>query len=254
MTSTDDNIPTLDERMLDMLVDGELTEPERKDLLLQLDSIPGAWRRCAMAFLEAQCWREALVPCATAAARQDRGEEPPRTTPPAHAAGRRRPWLRYLGTILAMAASFLVALGLGFLLRTDGQSAGPGTQVPGQVAAAASGKPEAATLSEAGEVQPPELSPPGMRSRPAWHTVAIPVGNGGRSVSLPATERESLDGQWLETLPSAVPFDVLEALEQSGHHVELRRRLLPFQLRDGRQLVVPVDQLDVHWVGNAAYQ
>ena len=54
----------LDERLLDRLVDGELADDERRELLLQLEKNPDGWRRCALAFLEAQTWRQALAPVA----------------------------------------------------------------------------------------------------------------------------------------------------------------------------------------------
>src|SRR5438477_7928584 len=47
---------------LDRLVDGEVAEPQRRALLSRLEQSPGGWRRCALAFLEAQAWREALSP------------------------------------------------------------------------------------------------------------------------------------------------------------------------------------------------
>ncbi len=34
-------------RVLDRLVDGELSQPDRRELLAALDDEPGAWRRCA---------------------------------------------------------------------------------------------------------------------------------------------------------------------------------------------------------------
>src|SRR5207253_643240 len=54
----------LDERLLDHLVDGELADDERRELLMQLEKEPDGWRRCALAFLEAQTWRQALAPVA----------------------------------------------------------------------------------------------------------------------------------------------------------------------------------------------
>jgi hypothetical protein len=38
-----------EDRLLDRLVDGELGEVERRELLLRLESEPGGWRRCALA-------------------------------------------------------------------------------------------------------------------------------------------------------------------------------------------------------------
>ena len=49
-----------DQFLLELLVDGELEDPERRDLLLKLNRIPGGWRCCAAAFLEAQCISESL--------------------------------------------------------------------------------------------------------------------------------------------------------------------------------------------------
>ena len=49
-----------DPRLLDLLVDGELTPGERRELLTRLDEQPEGWRRCALAFLEAQAWQQDL--------------------------------------------------------------------------------------------------------------------------------------------------------------------------------------------------
>ena len=57
MNTNLDNMP-LDDSRFDRLVDGELSEAERRELLAGLDSEPGGWRRCALAFLEAQCWKQ----------------------------------------------------------------------------------------------------------------------------------------------------------------------------------------------------
>src|SRR5438876_11522290 len=53
-----------DRRLLDRLVDGELPERERRELLLRIEKEPDGWRRCALAFLEAQIWRQALATAA----------------------------------------------------------------------------------------------------------------------------------------------------------------------------------------------
>lgn len=48
------------ERLIDRLVDGELNESLRRSLLIELDHRPQGWRRCALAFLEAQAWQSGL--------------------------------------------------------------------------------------------------------------------------------------------------------------------------------------------------
>jgi hypothetical protein len=71
---------------------------------------------------------------------------------------------------------------------------------------------------------------------------------------LPAVSRDQLDEQWLRELPSVVPQEVTQALRQAGHDVELSRQLIPFQLKDGRRLLVPVDQVDVRQAVYPTYQ
>ena len=66
---------------------------------------------------------------------------------------------------------------------------------------------------------------------------------------MPAVQVNRLDPVWLQSIPKPVSPDVLQALEQSGHQVQQRRELLPVQMNDGRQLVVPVDQVDIRYVG-----
>ncbi|MDO4587018.1 MAG: hypothetical protein Q4C95_06930 [Planctomycetia bacterium] len=50
-----------DELLIELLVDGELEEPARRELLVRLDRIEGGWRFCAIMFLEMQCCRETIT-------------------------------------------------------------------------------------------------------------------------------------------------------------------------------------------------
>src|SRR5262245_16758997 len=95
--------------LLDRLVDGELTGDERRQLLQSFDKRPEDWRRCALAFLEAQSWREELGQVA-----RGLGTETSESKSPAPSAGsdRKSPWA--IGaTWLAIAAGLLLAFGLG---------------------------------------------------------------------------------------------------------------------------------------------
>ncbi len=228
----------IDDRMFDLLVDGELSEDQRRELLTQLDDTPDGWRRCAMSFLEAQTWRQDLGALATDAT----GESPePRSVAP------RRPGRVW--TALAMAASFLLALWLGMLLKDALRSGGP---LPTQIAEV--------------PLEPTEPAPaPSVQSdsRPdsptaPWQTVTLAVDDGPdgerRTIELPAVERNNLADAGLESLPAAIPPEILKALRSTGHQVRQSRQLLPVPLQDGRRLVVPVDQFDVNYVGNRAYQ
>ena len=50
------NVGAEDDRRWDRLVDGSLSEREYRAMLAALDEQPDGWRRCALAFLEAQAW------------------------------------------------------------------------------------------------------------------------------------------------------------------------------------------------------
>jgi len=248
MNPTDENLPTIDQRLLDLLVDGELTEPERRDLLAKLDETPGGWRRCALAFLEAQCWKEGL------------GLVPRHLATQPHASPASRRPRSYWGkgvTVLAIAASFLIALALGGFLRDAWRP--PGRVGPGPMQfATVEGPQDAAAKPEQLESRQPDNVPtPGETGSPLRY-VRLPLAGGpdgvGDSIRLPATETDSIDEAWLESLPRAIPAEVLEAFRRSGHQVHQQRGLMPFALEDGRQLVVPYDEVDIRYVGNTAYQ
>jgi hypothetical protein len=107
----------IDDTMLDRLVDGDLDEPTRRDVLLALESEPDGWRRCALAFLEAQAWRGAIGEIAG----QGALERAPVISPPKY---RMR-----VGPSLARAAVLLAAVGLGWGLRGRAEVA-PATASP----------------------------------------------------------------------------------------------------------------------------
>jgi hypothetical protein len=76
----------------------------------------------------------------------------------------------------------------------------------------------------------------------------------GSPVELPVYEASQQTGQLLAEGGSAVPPEVVRALRRRGHEVKQQRRYWPIDLGDGQQIIVPVDQLDVQYVGNRAYQ
>lgn len=234
MNPTDDKLPAIDDRQFDLLVDAELTEAERRELLTSLDEVPDGWRRCALAFLEAQSWREELSPIRRQEASKPRPRRSLRRWVPSG------PW----ATALAMAASFLVALVLGLMVRDVDQPASRIAEGLGESAAVPHGL---------ASVELPQLGP----ADAPWQIVTLPVSSGPegapRLIQLPATESSDIDTS-LEAFPAAVPDELLQALERSGHRIQRQRRLFPFSMEDGRQLVVPVDQIEVRYVDNPAYQ
>ena len=107
MSIFDKSIPkTTPDHQFDLLVDGELSEADRRALLLRLEHETDGWRRCALAFLEAQCWKSELGQITTPAQELVRTEPVSRAKP----TGRWRSLRQYAATTLTVAASFLIAL------------------------------------------------------------------------------------------------------------------------------------------------
>jgi hypothetical protein len=211
----------------DQLVDGELGDNERRELLAGLDRQPGGWRRCALAFLEAQCWKQSFATTAREGLLTTAGTKSLR---PAQSR-----WSWHVGTMLAMAASFLAVFWIGSLVQ-KGRLDRPTTPAGaiGQLASNAGGSPQALSASKPWQMV----------------TVSAPAGS---TLRVPAAERNNIDQQWLQNLPPAMPEDVLQAFNRTGHQIQQHRELVPIPLNDGRQMVVPVDQVDVHYTGNTTY-
>jgi hypothetical protein len=232
-----------DDQRFDRLVDGELSEQERRELLAGLDDEPGGWRRCALAFLESQCWKQAFGMMTQARA--------PITPQTKAARPRQARWTGHLGTVLAMAACFLIAFWVGSALHQTGH---------GQLSVPSAPSGELADAHRSVTLPVTKASDRSLASVAGanpWRmvTVAAPsdVANAGSAIHLPAVERDNIDPEWVRSVPSAIPDNVMRALSRTGHQVEQHRDLFPVPLDDGRQLVVPVDRVNVHYVGNGTY-
>jgi hypothetical protein len=212
--------PPVDDRLLDRLVDGELGNDERAALLAALDAHPGGWRRCALAFLEAQAWQVSLVATAT---------ESPATSP-------QRPRKLRLARYGAVAAAFVVAFVAGFVTR-----GAPGSR-------ASHAPQDAPYATQSGQTDPaPEATPRPAPARPSGPWAAALRGNS--RVQLPVFEAGNADGADVSRQPSALPEYVRKQLERQGYEVEGDRQLLSVALDDGRSVTVPVERLKYRYVG-----
>ncbi len=249
MKATEKDTPGDDDRRFDLLVDGELSQREHRELLAGLDDEPSGWRCCALAFLEAQAWEQDFGPIVGFR----KG-----TVPFLQRENRTRSsrLSRHTGMLLAMAASFLVALYLGLLLRGVQGPGNPPARPPIDAIAGMGAVAKPAQESLQPESVQPDVLLQGETPESPWRMVTLATTEGphgkSESIRLPAVERDSIDEDWLAGVPAAMPADVLRALERTGHKVHQRRELLPLRMKDGRRLVVPVDQVDVHYVGGPA--
>ncbi len=240
-----------DDPRFDRLVDGELNQDERRSLLNGLDHEPGGWRRCALAFLEAQCWQESLRQSKAIRVAGSDWSQPTTAIGSARPRGR---WRAQARTALAMAACFFLgALLIGSWLPRSGRPNNPlnPPDTVGRLTSLPGGESALADQGRgAGQLQPP------AGREGAWRLVTLSPsdsGDGSPWLEVPARERPNLDETWLRSLPPAIPENVVQALQRTGHEVRQQREFLPVPMKDGRILVVPVDQVDVHANRNPAY-
>jgi hypothetical protein len=129
-------------RQIDRLVDDELPDRERSALLVRLEAEPDGWRRCALAFLEAQSWRETLVSLPITEAAQPVARVVQRPQLPQR-------W-RYAARLTCLAASLTMTFILGWTLRGSPASIAGGKHLSAQ---ADNDRP-----TPSGESQPSELT------------------------------------------------------------------------------------------------
>lgn len=248
------------QRLLDLLVDGELNEAQRREVLSWCEREPDGWRRCALAFLDAQSWRGVLGQITgerpAAVSRQigdpQRSDDPLCAAPRAGAAVVERPKAApprsWFTPALALAASVLVAFALGLWAR-GGWPAGDRNMLPLDERHALSRVAnDGDSPSDALAAGRPEQGPTGK----VRLVVGGPAG-AADEIQLPVVEAQSLGDDWLDGQP-AMPLDVQQALERLGHRVRQKRQLVPFSLDDGRRVMVPVDQIEVQPTIERAYQ
>ena len=244
MNESSDTTRQRDARLMDLLVDGELNEQDRRELLARLDDTPGGWRRCALAFLESQDWRRELKvmarepALADAALSASSAEQAPVRGRSIRGEFSRIPW----STGLAMAASFLLAFALGLTwrgARPEGPLAGPGVQ-------------DLAGNSTRIDQPPETLLPPDEQasSQQGFETLTLAVKgpSGVEHIQAPVVAVDRYDPSWFEGQPSRFPAEMIQKLRNAGHRVEQYRELVPVDLDDGRKLVLPVDQVEVRFV------
>ncbi|MEW4566697.1 hypothetical protein AB1L88_02405 [Tautonia sp. JC769] len=219
---------------LDRLADGSLTAADRRALLARINAEPDGWRRCALAFLEAQAWRDAMGTM-TASPAQPLGHSNERSRGPARS--RLVPMTVAAGLI---GASFL----LGRL------TVGTETDVPRAIAVLSdSTRPGNATERSdppADEIAPSTESPPWGAEIQAIGYLSMPLDGAPEApvVELPVLAGPGIDDRWLRDQPSFVPEEFRKGWEELGYEVESQRRLVSVQIdEEGRYLTIPVDEV-----------
>lgn len=234
----------MDDRLLDRLVDGELSAEEYAAVLRSLGDASDGWRRCALAFLEAQAWQRDLgamrreIPSPTAPVVAVR--------PPA--AAKRWPLL------LAVAASFLLAFGLGVAMRPMAPTLSP-TPVGGQLALdsirpSRSSEQVDVAPSPGGFAAPASAAPSGNVTFVMDHG----DGSGSREVPVPVYDWSPESERRLLAQPLAPSSELQRAVQRFGHEVRTHKHYIPWETGDGQHVLFPVEQLEITPASRRTYQ
>jgi hypothetical protein len=233
-----------DDARFDRLVDGELAADEYRALVASLDEEPGGWRRCALAFLEAQALAGEIGGVRRGMMlSEDDTKSPLNVTAIVGAAAPKHKLRSFrLTTILAMAASFLVAFGLGLAMPRWFSGA------PGQISTVGSSPDVTTVAANAGR------EPGGVNQ--IRHAAYKPIGNlqlvvdGPGGVSTPVGDVPVYDGQssaaeWLNDQRPALSPEVLQTLRDRGHKIDRQIEYVPVRLEDGRDVIVPIERYQI---------
>jgi hypothetical protein len=204
-------------------VDGELHDAKRRELLLQLEREPDGWRRCALAFLEAQTWRQSLTsvvaPYGVARPESSKGVSSGFSTPLVSSPGRatRSRFWRPLARVSGLAAGLAAAFALGWVFHRA---------------------PEV-TAPDAGSVSLQVVSVADRSIQPAPQP-AVKTATGHSNPTKPAEAAASID-------------PIVKTLQQRGYSIETQQRLVLMESKDGRKVKLPVQELRIRYTADRIY-
>jgi anti-sigma factor RsiW len=227
MRTFEERPDAIDSASLDRLVDGDLPENERRELFLRLENDPEGWRRCALAFLEDQAWRKALTPAVHAESALDASSS---VAMPAKVR-RAKDWL-VRGSLAAslMGLTFAAGFAARGLATVDHPVEVAKSETPASTSTSAAPQPD--QIREVGSLELVDSSAGESPPR------RFPIRSG-----------PGLDEKWLLSQPSSVPDYLRARWERQGYRLAERRKLVSVELGDGRHVSIPVDEVEVDYVG-----
>jgi len=251
---------------LDRLVDGELSDAERRDVLAALEredcSETCGWRRLALCFVEAQSLRQDLKTISTQAQRVCRNTTPTVDTAatPVEVTHRRHAHATSASAsrIVVAAICCLVAFGLGrnsINTPTEIVATVPGSVRPEIV------PPDRQTFAGPDATSDPDTQLMAMAAADeaeVQQTMRLVLddlaGSLPQAVDVPVINNSNWDPLTFLEGPPSIPPVVQQELLRQGRVVHEERQLYPVLLSDGRRGVVPISDVTVINAGAAIFQ
>jgi len=252
------------EDLIDRIVDGGMSPDELRKSIERLDATPEGWRRCALAFLEAQSWTDAFRSMDGTPGEDEpgiSGDLPARSfttvslTPIVPVAAPRR---RLIAAALAAGIAF-IAFSLGWLshgvrMGSDVERFAPDT-LAGESKTPESHPDEASQRNSPSEpLQPGSIAGLPTDRLPTVREVArLRIDTGDlTSTEIPIYAGPGINHRWLMEQPPPVSEHDRAIWQRQGYELEQQRRLLSVPLANGRRATVPVDHVQVRYVGQVS--
>lgn len=218
---------------LELLVEGELSDEQRRDVLVECEQDPLRWKALAVAFLEQQKIRDGMKLVHQDVAIHETMVEPTRSF-------RSVPWR----STIALAACVMIAFTVGF---RSGQPASSDTTVANNVSET-DGLVVRAESFEQNNQSIEQIDPKddGIVGYVQWQ------GNGGR-VRLSPVFVGQVDDQWLKDHPPQIDRKVQQVMSRAGWQVEPARKFVSVNLTSGDQFTIPMDDVEYRYVGRQVY-
>jgi hypothetical protein len=232
---------SIDQSLLDRMVDGQLREPERNMLLEELDQTPDGWRCLALAYVEAGTWaadfRDFVGP--------EQGHLAAAVAPVSRPARSGRPIARW-----AMVVGLLVAVASGFALR--------GLWTISPASDHANDTAQSRSVTEDPLVGSPSPSKLKTVTPTRQETVTLLVNAGASDalerIEIPLLDAADVEEDWFHASQRAIPQQLLEEFQQQGRQVRTGRTFHQLTLGDGRRIVVPIDSIEVQSMDQNQFQ
>ena len=236
--------------LIDRMIDGEMSPEQLRTCIQRLDSTPDGWRRCALAFLEAQSWGEAFRNLDQSPRDRDLALAAFTEPPPVSRARvvRRGPARTALAAGIALIAFSLGWMGHGLRVRSEPATA-PVERASSSLvvhAVRASGPTSSKTLEPGAIAGLPVNRVPTVRE-----VARLRFGPGDQTAAeIPILAGPGISRRWLLEQPPPVSEHDQALWQRRGYHLEQRRRLVSVPLADGRRAAVPIDHVQVRYVGH----
>ena len=234
-----DNAQLDEDSRFDRLVDGALSVVEYKSLLASLEDEPGGWRRCAMAFLEAQAWGKEF---AAIRRREEDGASPVPAQESVELRSAKKASFISAGPLLAAAACAILAFGLGLATQNRFFPAEPlAARLAGQASLGTVIAPPIPAL-EVDAANDPEIT-----------AMKLVIGGAeNEEIVVPVIAGHPGAETLVETEP-AIPDSVLRSLRMRGHDIQRHQQFIPVATGDGRHVIFPVEQYTITPVSSRSY-